>query len=148
MRKMGILLAAMFILSIGLSPAYGNQKDSKTNVPSPGLKNESLQMAQAKDSSMKAEYEKYQKKTQGELNDYKKKMKELEAKAKGLKDEAKAEAKRGMDAVHKDIKVAEQKLKSMKSASADAWEKVKSDVDSAIASVKEGYEKVVAQFKG
>ena len=90
MRKMGILLAAIFILSMVLSPAYGYQKASKTNAPSPGSKNESLQMAQAKDTSMKAEYEKYQKKTQKELNDYKKKMKQLEAKAKDLKDDAKA----------------------------------------------------------
>ena len=50
--------------------------------------------------------------------------------------------------MHKDINVAEQKLKAMKSASADAWEKVKSEVDSAMASVKEGYEKVAAQLKG
>ncbi len=74
-----------------------------------------------------------------ELTEYKKKMRQMEAKA---------EAKRGMDEVNKDIKVAEQKLKTMKSAGAEAWEKVKSDVDSSMASVKEGYEKVVAQFKG
>ena len=147
MKKMMILVAGMFLLSIGLSLAYGYQEDSKMNAPSPGLKNESLQMAQAKDTSMKAEYEKYQKKTQEELNEYKKKMKQLEAKAKNLKDKAKAEAKRGMDDLEKNINVAEQKLKVMKSAGADAWEKVKFEVDSAMASVKEGYEKVAAQFK-
>ncbi len=148
MKKFGFLLAAMFVLSIGLSAVYGYQRESKTNEPSPGVKKEFQEVAQAKDTSMKAEYEKYEKKMQKELNDYKKKMKKLEAEAKDLKDEAKAEAKRGMDEVKKDINVAEQKLKMMKSAGAEAWEKVKSDVDSAMASVKKSYEKVAAQFKG
>jgi DNA anti-recombination protein RmuC len=148
MKKSGILLAAMFFLSIGLSPVFGYQKDSKTNASFPALKKNTVEVAQAKDTSVKAEYEKYHKKTQEELNEYKKKMKQLEAKAKDLKDSAKAEAKKGMDDLKKSIDVAEQKLKAMKSASADAWEKMKSEVDSAMASVKEGYEKLAAHFKG
>jgi hypothetical protein len=147
MRRFGFLLAAMFLLSVALPAAYGYQRDVKTNASSPEPKKEMVQVAQAKDTSMKAEYEKYQKKTQEELNEYKKKMRQMESKAKDLKDSAKAEAKQGMDDLKKDMIVAEQKLKAMKSASADAWEKMKSEVDAAMASVKEGYEKVAAKFK-
>ena len=96
---------------------------------------------------MKQEYEKYQKKTQGELNEYKKKMKQLEANAKKVEGKAKVEVKEEMGELKKKMEVAEAKLKSMRSASGEAWEKMKSEVDSAMASVKESYEKVAAHFK-
>jgi ElaB/YqjD/DUF883 family membrane-anchored ribosome-binding protein len=147
MRNFVYLLAAVFFLSLGWSAAYGYHKDSKTDATSREVQKEVLVVAQAKDTSMKTEYEKYQKKIQEELNEYKKKMKELEAKAKNLKDKAKVEANEAMGDLQKKMDVAEQKLKSMKSASGEAWEKMKAEVDSAMTSVKKSYEKVAAYFK-
>lgn len=147
MKKLGVLLAAAFLLSLGLSVLYGYGKDTKGNVPSSEGKKEFKEVAQAKGASVKKEAEKYEKKAQNELNEYKKKLKQLEAKAKDLKDQAKGEAKQGMGEVKKKIDVAERKLKSMKSASGEAWEKTKSEVDSALTSVKEGYKKIASSFK-
>ncbi len=147
MKKLGLVLAAAFFLSLGLPALYGYEGNVNTNAPSPGVKKE-VQMAQAQDTSMKQEYEKYQKKAHQELNEYKMKMKELEAKTKNLEEKAKVEANEGIKEFHREWNVAEQKLKSMKSASADAWEKMKADMDAAIASVKEDYDKVAAKFKG
>ena len=147
MKKFGLVLAVAFFLSIGLSAAYADQKDSKANPPSQEVKKEGKEVASAKDTSMTKEKEDYQKSIKGELNAYKKKMKQLEAKAKDLKDKAKEEAKEEMAEVHKKMNSAEEKLKAMKSASGEAWEKAKSEVDSAVESVKENYEKVVAHFK-
>jgi hypothetical protein len=45
------------------------------------------------------------------------------------------------------MKEAERKLKSMKSASGEAWDKLKAEVDSAMGSVKEGCEKIAARFQ-
>ncbi len=148
MKTFGLVLAVAFFLSIGLSGAYAVEKDSKMNAPSQEVKKEGTGMASAQDTSMKQEYEKYQKKAQKELNEYKEKMKGLEAKTKNLEEKAKAEVNEGIKEFHKDWNVADQKLKSMKSASADAWEKMKADMDSAIAAVKEEYDKVAAKFKG
>jgi uncharacterized coiled-coil DUF342 family protein len=147
MKRFAYLLAAVFSLSLGWSAAYGYQKDSKTGGTSLEVKKEVRQVAQTKDTSMKQEYEKYQKKTQEELNEYRKKMKQLEAKAKDLKDKAKTEANEEIGELKKKMDVAEQKLKSMKSATGEAWEKVKTEVDSAMASVKDSYEKVAARFR-
>ena len=147
MKKFGFLLAPLFVLGIGLSAAYGSQGDVKTNALSPGVKKEVL-VAQAKEPSMKQDYEKYQKKAHEELNEYKQKMKGLEGKARTLEDKTKAEVNEGIKEFHKEVNATEQKLKSMESAGADAWEKMKSDVDSAMAAVKEEYDKVAAHFKG
>jgi Skp family chaperone for outer membrane proteins len=147
MKNFVFLLAMAFFLSLSLSPAHGYQKGPKTEAPSQEMKKEGQKVAQAKDASMKQEYEKYRKKTQGELNEYKKKMKQMEEKAKNLQGKAKVEVKEGMLAVEKKMGIAQQKLKSFESASREDWEKMKSEVDSAMAGVKESYEKVVSHFK-
>lgn len=147
MRRFGFLLAAAFFLSSGLSAVYGYEKDLRTNTTSQEVKKEVIEVAQAKDTSLKQESQRYQKKIQKELNDYKKKMKQFETKAKNLKDQAKAKAKEEMGELQKKMKEAERKLKSMKSASGEAWDKLKAEVDSAMGSVKEGYEKIAAQFQ-
>jgi len=146
MRRFGSLLAAAFFLSLGLSAVYGYEKDLRTNTTSQEVKKEVIEVAQAKDTSLKQESQRYQKKIQKELNDYKKKMKQFEAKAKNLKDQAKAEAKEEMGELQRKMKEAEGKLKSMKSTSGETWYKLKSEVDSAMGSVKEGYEKIAARF--
>jgi len=146
MRRFGSLLAAAFFLSLGLSAVYGYEKDLRTNTTSQEVKKEVIEVAQAKDTSLKQESQRYQKKIQKELNDYKKKMKQFEAKAKNLKDQAKAEAKEEMGELQRKMKEAERKLKSMKSTSGETWDKLKSEVDSAMGSVKEGYEKIAARF--
>ncbi len=151
MKTFGLLLAFAFFLSIGLSGAYAVEKDSKMNTSSPEVKKEGAGMASAKDTSMKQDYEKYRMKAKEELNEYKMKTKELEAKAKNLKDKAKMEVKEETADLHKKMEVAEEKLKSMesatKSASAEAWEKMKAETDSAMEKVKESYAKVAAHFK-
>ncbi len=140
MKKFALVLAIAFFLSMGLSAAYADQKDSNMNAPS-------KQVASAKDTSMKQEHEAYQKKAQGELNGYKQKTKQLEAKTKNLEEKAKMEVKEDAAKLHEKMDVAEAKLKSMKSASGEAWEKTKAEFDSAMEGVKESYEKVAAHFK-
>lgn len=147
MKKLGFTLAVVFFLSLGWSAVYGSQKGSETNAISREVNKEVRVAADAKDTSMKTEYEKYRKKIQVEINEYKAKMKQLEAKAKNLEDKAREDAKEGMRELQGKVNAAEQKLKSMKSASGEAWEKMKSEVDSAMTSLKETYEKVAAHFK-
>jgi peptidoglycan hydrolase CwlO-like protein len=146
MKRLGFVLAAVFFLFSGVCAVNGSQEDlslTKANFPEV---NGGIIVAQAKDVSTKQEYEKYQKKIQNELKEYKKKMKQLQAKAKKLEDKAKAEAKEEMGDLQRKIKVAEHKLQSMKSVSGEAWEKMKSEVDSTMEDVKESYNKIAARF--
>ena len=147
MKKFGFLLATAFLVSLGWTAVYGHMKEAETNIPSRVVQKEVNGVAQAKDTSMKSEYEKYQKKTEKKINEYKKRMKQLEAKSKNLKNQAIAEAKEGMADLKKKMNVAEEKLKSMKATTGEASEKMKAEVDSAMESVKESYEKVAAHFK-
>jgi len=73
-------------------------------------------------------------------------MRELQAKVINLNEKAKAEAKNGMDELQKKLDAAEQKVKAIRSASGEAWEKLKAEVDSSLESVKETYRKTVDRF--
>ena len=146
MKESGFLVAVMFFLSIGLSAAFGYLQDGKIGESPLRVKKE-VKLAQAKESSMTKEKEKYEKKIQGELNGFKKKRKQLEGKAKNLKDKAEGKVKEQMGELRGKIRMAEGKLKSLKSASGKAWEKAKSEADSAMASVKETYDKIAGYFK-
>jgi hypothetical protein len=45
------------------------------------------------------------------------------------------------------VDVAEQKIKAIRTASGDAWEKLKAEVDSSLESVKETYKRIAARFE-
>ena len=59
----------------------------------------------------------------------------------------KAEVKEGMEDLQKKMDAAEQKLKSICTASGEAWEKLKTEVDAAMDSVKDAYQKIAARFE-
>lgn len=139
MKKIKFVVAITFFLSVALLAAYGCQKDSKPNAAET--------VPQAKSTFGKEEREKYQKEIQDKLAEYKVKMKQFAAGAKDLKDKAKAESKEEMDELSRTISVAEVKLKSMGSATGEAWREMKTEVDSAMDRAKITYKKIAARFK-
>ncbi len=105
-----------------------------------------LQVADAK-ATVEKESDKFQDKVQKKLDEYSTKLNRMEAKAKDLGEKAKQEAREEMQEMRRKMDVAEQKLKSMKSATGESWKKMKSEVNSAMESVEETYKKVADHFK-
>lgn len=152
MKKiLGFLTAVLFTLGLGMTSAHTFPLKglSGKELPGPayrGLDQERAVLILAK-ATPAEKTEKYEKKAQETLNEYKGKLKELEVKAKNLNERAKAEVKEGMDELQKKMDVAEQKLKSIHSASEEAWEKLRAEVDSSLESIKETYRKTAARLQ-
>ncbi len=147
MKIFCFLLAILFTFGVGMTSARSFPINGLPSSGHRGFDKEGIVLAQAKATPVEKETGKYQKKAQETINEYKGKLKELEAKAKNLNEKAKAEAKEGMQELQKKMDVAEQKLKSLRSASGEAWEKLKAEVDSSLESVKETYKKIAARFQ-
>jgi predicted nucleic acid-binding Zn-ribbon protein len=146
MNKLLFAIALAFFISIGLSPGHSDQKEQQTGAISAEVKKEAQETGGTKTSSVKAEAEKYEKKARKELNDLKKEVKKLQAKAKELNEDAKAKAKEDLQAFREKTKEAEAKLKSIKSVSGESWDKLKSEIDSAMDSLKNTYKKMASYF--
>jgi hypothetical protein len=148
MKNLGILMAAAFLFGAGANLAHGYPLNGLSNSESRGLEGgRFILMAQAKTTPAQSETETYQKKAREMINEYKGKLKELEGKAKDLNEKAKAEARVGMEELQKKMDAAEEKVKSIRSASGEAWAKLKAEVDSSLESVKEAYKKAAARFE-
>jgi hypothetical protein len=146
MNKLLFAIALAFFFSIGLSPGYGDQKEQQTSATSSEVKKEAQETGGAKKSSVKTEAEKYEKKVRKELKELKREVKKLQAKAKELNAEAKAKAKEDLQAFREKTKEAEAKLKSIKSASGESWDKLKSEIDLAMDNLKNTYKKIASYF--
>src|SRR5512147_2212103 len=125
MKILGILIAVAFFFGAGMNPAHGYPLKGSSNSGDRGLDSGSLVlMAQAKTTPAQNETETYKEKAREMLKEYKGKLKELEGKAKNLNEKAKAEAREGMEELQKKMDVAEQKIKSIRTASGEAWAKL------------------------
>jgi peptidoglycan hydrolase CwlO-like protein len=98
-------------------------------------------------NEQKEEKESYKKQTAEKLKTLDKKLDELKAKASEVKSDAKKEFNHDMTELQKKQKVAEKKWTALKKASAKEWEKVKSEMSSAVQDLEGSYDRVVARFK-
>ncbi len=147
MRIFWFLSAVLFTFGVGMNSAHSYPWNGISGSTYRGLEKGSIVLAQAKVTPTEKETERYQKKAQETINEYKGKLKELEAKAKKLNEKAKAETKEGMQELQKKMDAAEQKVKSIRSAGGEAWEKLKAEVDSSLESLNETYKKIAARFE-
>jgi ElaB/YqjD/DUF883 family membrane-anchored ribosome-binding protein len=144
MKILGFLIAVLFAFGVSMTSVHANSLNGSSSSAYQELDRNVL--IEAKATPGEKETDTYQKKAQETINEYKAKMKELEVKAKNLNEKAKVEAREGMQELQKKMDVVEQKLKSIRSASGEAWEKLKAEVDSSLESVKETYKKIVARL--
>jgi len=136
MKRLVLLLGVAFSLVAGPSVAYGYQRDQLTDGTPQRVKEEVKRLADTKGASLGKEIEKYQRKIQKELNEYKKRLKHLQAKGENMSDQVKREVKKEISELEKKMDMVEQKLKSMKS-----------EIDTAMNSVRDGYQKIADRFK-
>ncbi len=86
--------------------------------------------------------EAYQEKNEAQLKEWSAKFKEFQAKTEMAKADVKIELQKELQTLQAKHKAAQQKLKDLKGASADAWEKGKQGQGRAMADLKSAWESI------
>ena len=90
--------------------------------------------------------EAYQEKLEGQLKEWSAKVNELQAKAEMAKADVKIEMQKHLETLRAKQKIAQQKLKELQAAGADAWEKAKPGLEKAMDGLKTAWESVKQHF--
>jgi chromosome segregation ATPase len=98
-------------------------------------------------SEQKEDKETYKMQMEERLKALDRKLDELKAKATEAKEDVKKEFSQELTELQKKQKVAKEKLTALKKASANEWEKMKSEMSTAAQDLEDSYEKVVSRFK-
>lgn len=88
----------------------------------------------------------YQEKLEAQLKEWSAKIEELKGKGKKATAEAKVELDKQIEALRAKQEVVQQKVKQIKEAGSEAWEKLKGEAEKAVAEGKSLWEKVKAKF--
>ena len=94
------------------------------------------------------EQDSYKQKIEKILNDFEKKIKELDRKGVKVKAEAKAEYKEAMKDLRVKETAAKKKWMELKKVSARGWDKAHSEMGTAIRSLEDSYKRTASWFKG
>ena len=86
--------------------------------------------------------EAYQEKLEAQFKEWSAKVMELQAKTEMAKADAKIELHKHLQTLKAKQEVAQQKLKELKEAGADAWEKAKPDLEKALENLKSAWESI------
>ena len=97
--------------------------------------------------SQKGEQENLQKEAKKMLRDLDKEITALGKQVKMQGSKLQAEAKDSWETLKSKQQVARKKVKELSSASGEAWEKAKSEVDSALDELRKAYDKAASYFK-
>jgi hypothetical protein len=89
--------------------------------------------------------EAYQEKFEAQLKGWSAKVMEFQAKIETAKADAKIELYKHLQTLQAKEEAAQQKLKELKEAGADAWEKAKPDLEKAIENLKSAWESIKKQ---
>ena len=88
----------------------------------------------------------FRQETETKLDEYKKDIDQLQAKAEKLEGDAKAKAEQQLTALRQKRDEVSEKLKNLSSSSGNAWDEIKSGIDAAMEELGDAYKKVVAEF--
>jgi chromosome segregation ATPase len=88
----------------------------------------------------------YQEKIEAQLKEWSAKIQELKAKAEQARAERKIELHKAIDDLRARKEAAQKKLKDIKEASAETWEKLKGTMDKAMDDVKNYWESIKTKF--
>ncbi len=91
--------------------------------------------------------EEYERRIEAELEEYGKKLAELQSKAKGVEQQAKADFDQKIEALQKKQQLAHEKLEELKSAGSDTWKNMKSGVEAAMEELDRAYHRVLSSLK-
>ena len=149
-----LLVFAAFALSVGLFFGCGEQKEpQKTTTTAPGavtageVKKEAKEAVDKAAALVKQQKEEYEKKLQTALDDYKKKIRELDAKAATIKEESKAQFAKEMEKLKAQEQELAKKLTALKSDTGAAWKDMTLGLDNSLNELKKSYDQAASHFK-
>jgi tRNA U34 5-carboxymethylaminomethyl modifying GTPase MnmE/TrmE len=143
------LLVIMLLLALGTLPGCGEKEKAQSKsatVSKEDVKKEAKEAYDATKAYTQEQMQAFREKTETRLAEYKKEIDQLQAKAEKLGNDAKAKAEQQLTALRQKRDEVSQKLKDLSSSSGNAWEKVKSGVDSAMEDLGNAYKKASAEF--
>ncbi len=148
------MMLTVFILSMGLFWGCGEKKEPEkttTTAPTavtPGeVKKEAKETVDKATALVKQQKEEYEKKLQAALDDYNKKIEELDAKAATIKEESKAQFAKEMEKLKAEEQELAKKLTALKSDTGTGWENIKTGLDNSLNELKKSYEQAASHFK-
>jgi len=142
MKRSGSMLAiiclSLFVLSCGES------KESK--VSSGDVKKETREAYETAVQYTKQQKEEFQRKVQAKLDEYRKRIYELQVEAEEMSAQMKANMNRRIKDLEAKREAAEEKLTQLESASGKAWAEIKEGLDQAVKDLGQAYEDARSQF--
>lgn len=139
-----LLLPVMLGLVFTVSAAEKREEGAPPRTGSADVRKETGEAIDAMTAKARQERDEFVGKAQKEMAELNKKMAALKKKAKKLSGEAKAGLDRQIQNLELELKVAEQKLADLKSATGEKWEELKTEVSAVIDRLKLAMQKTGA----
>jgi spermidine/putrescine-binding protein len=154
MRRIALLIMLTAFLGLAFLVACGDQKEAKTSeteVTAVDVKKEAKEAMETAKTYAFKQKEEYLQQIKAKMKEYDREIQELLAKAESratdLKEEGKAQFDQSMEALLNKKQTAAEKLNELNSASAEAWEDIKSGMDSALDELTKAFDRARSHFK-
>lgn len=143
------LLAIILLLVLGALPGCGEKEqtqDKPATVSREDVKKEAKEALETTKAYTQEQMQAFRKQMEIQLNEYGKKIDQLEAKAEELGGDVKAKAEQQLTDLRQKRDEVSEKLKELGSSSGNAWDQLKSGIDAAMGDLANAYNKAVAEF--
>ena len=154
MRRIALFMMLTAFFGLVFLVACGDQKKaekSETAVTSMDVKKEVKEAVETAKSYTQQQKEEYLRQIDAKIKEFDREMQELLAKAKSsasdLKEAGKAKFNQSMEELHNKKQAAADKLNELNSASGEAWEDIKSGMDSAMDELSKAFDRARSNFE-
>ena len=134
-------LLAIMLLALLAVPGCSKKEEPKSAAP--GVSKEAYDATKA---YTQEQMQAFRQATETKFAQYGKDIDQLQAKAEKLQGDAKVKAEQQLTALRQKRDAVAEKLKELSSASAGAWDQVKSGVNAAMEDLGKAYQKAAAEF--
>jgi TolA-binding protein len=148
MKKILVVLVAVFLCA-GVSVSCSEKKQSaekEKKVTSGDVEQKAKEAAETTVQYSTQKKNEYQRKIEGELREFNKKLDEMKEKAADLKGDAKSDFDRTMNELREKQSTAASEVEELKAKSGKAWEDLKAKTDEAVQDLKDAYDKAASRF--
>jgi hypothetical protein len=139
----------MLLLAIGASSSCSEKEKTQSKpatVSKEDVKNKAKEALDATKTFTKEQMQAFREQTDSRLAEYQKEIDKLQAKAEKLEGDAKVKAEQQLTALRQKRAEVSEKLKDLSSSGENAWERLKSGIDSAMEDLGNAYKKAAAEF--
>ncbi len=150
MKQLVWLVVSASVLSTLLLVACGEREEPTKVEKAPSAKEVKEGAKEAVEeiaAHVQKQREEYERRIEAELEEYGKKLAELQSKVKGVEQQAKADFDQKIEALQKKQQLAHDKLEELKSAGSDAWKNMKSGVEAAMEELDRAYHRVLSSLE-